>query len=286
MSQVLLDTDIGSDIDDAVCLAYLLARHDCDLLGITTVTGQPETRAKLASAVCKNAGRKIPVFAGASEPLRIKQRQTDVQQAKALEKWKHDKVFPGKAVDFLRQIIRQNPGEITLLCIGPLTNIAALFMSDAEIPSLLKSLVLMCGNFQPETAVTEWNAAVDPHAAKIVFDAPVKALKCVGWEITSTVRMPASEVRERFKTPLLRPVLDMAEYWFNNAGEITFHDPLAGMMIFEDSICEFEKGKIEVDMNPEFAGKTLWKSDRAGKHEIARKVDIRKFFKCFFRVFE
>ena len=56
--KVLLDTDIGSDIDDAICLAYLLAKPECELLGITTVSGEPEKRAMLASAVCKAAGKE------------------------------------------------------------------------------------------------------------------------------------------------------------------------------------------------------------------------------------
>jgi len=53
--KILLDTDIGTDIDDAVCLAYLLANPDCELLGITTVTGEPVKRAMLASALCRIA---------------------------------------------------------------------------------------------------------------------------------------------------------------------------------------------------------------------------------------
>ena len=54
--KILLDTDIGSDIDDAVCLAYLLANPACELLGITTVTGEADVRASMASAMCKVAG--------------------------------------------------------------------------------------------------------------------------------------------------------------------------------------------------------------------------------------
>jgi inosine-uridine nucleoside N-ribohydrolase len=58
--KVLLDTDIGSDIDDAICLAYLLANPECKLLGITTVTAEADARASMASAMCKVAGKPIP----------------------------------------------------------------------------------------------------------------------------------------------------------------------------------------------------------------------------------
>src|SRR5512143_1335637 len=81
--KLLLDTDIGSDIDDAVCLAYLLANDRCELLGITTVTGEPQKRACLASALCAVAGKHVPICSGSPLPLLIPQRQTEAPQAAA-----------------------------------------------------------------------------------------------------------------------------------------------------------------------------------------------------------
>src|SRR5277367_515098 len=105
-TKILLDTDIGSDIDDAVCLAYLLANPACDLLGITTVTGDTVARASMASVLCKIARKSIPIFPGALNPLLIKQKQPHVQQAVALSKWNHETKFPqGEAVEFLRKTI-------------------------------------------------------------------------------------------------------------------------------------------------------------------------------------
>src|SRR5690554_7457254 len=80
-TKVLLDTDIGSDIDDAVCLAYLLAHPDCDLLGITTVTGEGTRRAMLASALCRVANRDVPIYIGAETPLLIDQRQPNAPRS-------------------------------------------------------------------------------------------------------------------------------------------------------------------------------------------------------------
>jgi purine nucleosidase len=123
--KMLLDTDIGSDIDDAVCLAYLLAQPECELLGITTVTGEAAARASLASALCLVAGKSIPIYPGREEPLLIAQQQPLAPQAAALSRWPHATDFPrGQAVEFLRQTIRRHPGEVVLLCIGPLTNVA------------------------------------------------------------------------------------------------------------------------------------------------------------------
>lgn len=149
MEKVILDTDIGTDIDDAVCLAYLLSNPDCDLLGITTVTGEPDKRAQIASAICLAAGRAdMPIYPGAASPILVPQRQTQAQQAEALSRWPHIDNFPqGEAVAFLRRTIHANPGQVTLLSVGPLTNIGLLFCVDPLIPALLKGLVMMCGHF-------------------------------------------------------------------------------------------------------------------------------------------
>ena len=67
--RVIVDTDIGSDLDDALALAYLLSHPRCDLIGITTTTGQPVQRARLASTICHHAQRRIPIHAGRERTL-------------------------------------------------------------------------------------------------------------------------------------------------------------------------------------------------------------------------
>src|ERR1041385_9035266 len=126
---VLLDTDIGSDIDDAVCLAYLLRQPRCELLGITTVTGGVVERAALCEVICRTAGREeIPVHAGASPVLLFGPGQPRVPQYEAIRDRAHRRDYePGAAIEFLRRTIRARPGEVTLLAIGPFTNLALLF---------------------------------------------------------------------------------------------------------------------------------------------------------------
>ena len=284
--KVLLDTDIGSDIDDAVCLAYLLAQPGCDLLGITTVTGEGERRARMASALCQIFGFHVPIHVGAESPLIINQRQPQAPQAVKLNKWSHHTGFSrGEAVNFMRAVIRENPGEVTLLPIGPLTNIALLFKLDPEIPSLLKQLVLMCGNF--ENNRLEWNAMLDPHASAIVYAADVAIHRSIGTDVTMQVTMLAQDVRTRFQTPLLQPVLDFAEVWFQQTEILTFHDPLAATIIFDDKICGFKRGQVEVDLcDPDHLGKTRWDHDPNGPHEAALTVDADRFFEHFFGVFQ
>ena len=287
--KVLLDTDIGSDIDDAVALAYLLAQPQCELLGISTVSGEAAKRAQLASVLCNVAGRDIPIFPGREAPLLQAQRQPHAPQAAALSRWVHQPDFPvGEAVPFLRQTIRAHPGEVTLLAIGPLTNIAALFAVDEEIPYLLKGLVLMCGMFNHRldgVGPLEWNALLDPHAAAIVYRSGVTIHRSVGLDVTEQVKLSATEVRQRFQTTLLQPVLDFAEVWFQSRPAITFHDPLAAATLFDEAICRFERGQIDVELASEYhAGLTRWESRDDGRHEVAMSVDGDRFFEHYFAV--
>ena len=190
-TKLILDTDIGGDIDDAICLAYLLMQPECDLLGITTVTGEPEKRAALASVLCEAAGKDIPIYPGLDQPILGEQRQRVAEQAVALPRWPHRSLFPrGEAVEFLRRTIRAHPGEITLLTIGPLTNVGLLFALDREIPHLLKEVVMMGGVYLRWEPGLEWNVSLDTVAASIVFGSPVP-VRAIGLDVTLQVNMPA-----------------------------------------------------------------------------------------------
>jgi len=281
---VILDTDIGSDIDDAVCLAYLLAQPRCELLGITTVTGQAQERAKLANAICRAAGRDdVPVLSGSETPLLIQQKQPEAPQAEVLARWPHSEQF-GKfeAVDFLRRTIHSRPGEITLLTIGPLTNIGLLFALDREIPQMLKSLVMMAGSYFQGKA-PEWNVGGDPHAAAIVFASPVAEVRVCGLDVTSRCCLPAEECRARFRGGPLDVVLNMAEVFFRWRQEIVFHDPLAAACIFDPDICSYQTGTVRVELqNDSEMGRTVLEPSKAGRHRVAQSVDVQRFFEHYF----
>ncbi|MCG3181805.1 MAG: Pyrimidine-specific ribonucleoside hydrolase RihA [Phycisphaerae bacterium] len=297
-TKVLLDTDIGNDIDDACALAYLLAEPRCELLGVTTVSAGGLDRARMCSALCEAAGRGgVPIYPGVEPGLIVPSPQQPPPQAEALKRWKHRSDFPQhEAIAFLQRTIRENPGQVVLLAIGPMTNVACLFAADPEIPTLLKSLVLMCGVFTRRLAgspVCEWNALNDPHATAMVYDPagvrPRPAVhRSIGLDVTRQVTLAADEVRRRFASAqLLRPVLDFAEVWFA-AGpkQITFHDPLAAVTIFDDQVCRFERGCVDVELcGSHYAGATVWKPDPAGPHEAAMAVDAERFFSRYFGVF-
>ena len=288
--KVLFDTDIGSDIDDAVALAYLLSQPRCDLVGVTTATGEPIKRAEMASAVCRNAGQPdVPVHAGCPQALLIEMRQKAAPQADALGDWDRRRDFPANtAVAFMRQVIRDHPGEITLLAVGPMTNVGLLFATDPEIPALLKQVVLMCGRFFTSMG-GEWNAIGDPHATAIVYgngcqSRPPRHVS-YGLDVTTRCMMDADECRQRFTADALKPVRDFAEVWFKRSGRICFHDPLAAACIFQPDLCEYREGRVTVALNRPTMGWTVFDPNADDKpHAVAAGVDADRFFEHYFDV--
>ena len=157
-----LDTDIGTDIDDALTLSYLLGRPDVDLLGISTVTVSAVERAKLAAAICRDMGQpNLRVFAGADRPLIHPHRQTEYPQTEAVD--------PAMAAEVEEQVARTGahveamyraalrwPGEVHLLAIGPLTNLALLVRTHPDVADLLAGVTFMAGRFyRPRPAGVE-----------------------------------------------------------------------------------------------------------------------------------
>jgi purine nucleosidase len=288
--KLLLDTDIGSDIDDAVALAYLLRQPACDLLGITTVTGDAGGRAELAKALCAAAGRSVPVYPGAEAPLVIPQRQLEAPQTRRLNAARGS-LPEGSAVEFLREVIRANPGEIDLLAVGPMTNIARLFERDPHIPGLLNSLVLMAGKYSDYPTPwgpTEWNAIVDPHAISRVFAEKDLAITAFGLDITWQVFMEPGVVAQYFRgDPLLEMVLDWSEVWFEERKLLHFHDPLAAASLFTPGLCTFDTGDVAVDLQSgPMQGVTEFRRRTGSHHKVAVSVDAEAFFEAYFGVFQ
>jgi purine nucleosidase len=292
---VLFDTDIGSDIDDAVALAYLLAQPRCDLLGVTTVTGDTRRRAALVAALCDAAGRSdVPIHCGATGPLLHGPGQPHTPQYDAIADKPHRERFPDShAVEFLRQTIRSRPGQITLIAVGPMTNIALLFASDPEIPGMLKQLVLMCGAFEASSVGLgpgrrEWNAQCDPLATAMVFAARPPRLLSVGLNVTLQCPMPMADVRQRFGR-IHEPfptLLSFAEVWFQKMPHMVFHDPLACELVFEPDLCRYRSTTVHVESGPgPLAGITVPQGND-GPHELAVEVDADRVSDHYFQTVE
>lgn len=290
IEKILVDTDIGSDLDDALCLAYLLAQPECVLVGITTVTGEPDVRAQLASILCTHAGEKVPIVPGAADPLQVAQQQLGAPQAAALKRWAHETDFAATgAPEFIRDVIRSNPGEVTLLAIGPLTNIALAFELDPQLPALLRGMMGMFGVFTTRSDLpkVEWNSLLDPHAARAVYSAHVPHHRTVGLDVTHQVRVSAKRFEELLDSSSgLEPLKDFARPFFDQYDWVFMHDPLAAASIFQPGLCTFQSGLITVHTTSDGGGvdpgATTWEPvPTDGPHQIATAVDIDSFFKHY-----
>ena len=301
-TRVILDTDIGDDIDDAVCLAYLLAQPRCDLLGVTTVTETDDLkRARLAGALCRAAGRDdVPILPGACDPLLVDRRDGHAPQSPALERWEHASDYPrGEAVEFLRRTIRAHPGEVVLVAVGPMTNLALLFAADPEAAGMLKALHLMCGVFtrrRPERSDVEWNACSDPHATAIVYRARPPVHRSFGLDVTMQVALSREQAYERFVGQTHACLRDMMDLYFTWSSRMTFHDPLAAACVFEPDLCAYQRGLVEVETEgARLRGHTGWRPAEtdapgteptaAAPHEVAVTVQPERFFEHYFSVF-
>lgn len=191
MEKILLDTDIGGDIDDAICLAYLLKEPQCDLIGITTVCGKPEKRAAVADAVCRTVGKEIPIVAGLDSTMQPVPVYPTPDGAEALKFWKHSTFEKGDAPAFLYQKIKENPHEVVLIGIGNMTNIATMFCTYPDAADLLKGLYVMNGYFGKEPLPDpyyNWNSWADPLASKIVFSTRTAITGQFRWRLQTVLR--------------------------------------------------------------------------------------------------
>jgi len=120
-----------------------------------------------------------------------------------------------------------------------------------------------------------------------IYQTRVAIHRSIGLDVTCQVNMDAAEVRKRFQTKLLRPVLDFAEIWFTERPIITFHDPLAAATLFNPDLCGCQRGCVEVELSaPRQLGLTYWTADVQGPHEVALQVSPDRFFEHYFSVIE
>lgn len=229
---VLLDTDIGTDIDDAYALAQVLRSPELELLGVTTVSGDAVARARLAAKLLAVAGRgEVPVYAGIS---------TATQYMKQVE-WAAGFASPALhesgGVEFLRQQINARPGEITLIAVGELTNVAALLESEPGIGKKIKAIALMGGSIRRGYAPgskpePEWNIKSAAKAAQVVFSSGVPLL-IAPLDSTSDLKLTTERKNRLFAqgTPLTDALAALDFVWTHtntwNAKLPTLFDNLA-----------------------------------------------------------
>ncbi len=249
--KVIIDTDIGDDIDDAFAVALALRSPELQILGITTTFGDTETRAKLLDRFLAEAGRpEIPVAAGAPTPPKTNLTQRRYAESGRLAKPSHP-----DAVAFLLDQIRNSPGQITLIAIGPLMNVGAAIEKDPATFRKLKRVVMMGGSIKrgygdlgfgpPAPPQPEWNILNDIPSAQKLFAAGVPLFVMP----LDATQLKLDEVKRAFLFSQGTPVTDALTLLYHQWGQQTptLFDPMTIAFLVNPTLCPVRPIHIRVD---------------------------------------
>ena len=297
---IIIDTDPGQD--DAVAILLALASPELEVLGITAVAGNvPLALTELnARKICELAGRSdIKVYSGAIRPMvRSLVTAEEVHGKTGLDgPVLPDPVMPLQtqhAVDFLVDTFMSHPaGTITLCTLGPLTNVALALVREPRIASRIKQIVAMGGGYFEQGNVTpsaEFNIYVDPHAARIVFEAGIPLtlipLDCTHQALTTASRVEAFRAMPNASGPAVAAMLDFFERFDENkygtdGGPL--HDPCVIAWLLKPSLFTGRLVNVSVECESELTmGATVvdwWGvTKRPRNATVVRSVDAEAFF--------
>ena len=249
---VLIDTDIGDDIDDALALALALCSPEIELLGVTTVFGDTQKRAHLAAHILEVfRHREIPVAAGQQLPLLFRHRPSGVPQAAILDQSTPQDMFsPFSAPELIIHAALEHHGNITLFCLGPLTNIATALMLEPRLFLAIKNIVIIGGT--SGFPLPEWNMRSDAQAAKIVLASGIP-ITLLGWNITTRCQFRESDIEKLHyhNSPQTRLLSQLLAVWQRHRPrwhpELPFlHDPLAIVAFCAPELFHFEVMTVRV----------------------------------------
>ena len=263
---VVLDCDTG--IDDALALLYLVARPDLDLVAVGSVHGNVPSEVGAANTlqVLDAVGAThVPVALGARRPL---------AQPLMTAEFVHgpdglggaavapDRPVSGEsAVEQLCRLARSRPGELTVLAVGPLTNLALALLAEPELPTLVREVVVMGGafgapgNVGPQAEANIWH---DPEAARLVFAAPWR-VRAVGLDVTNRTLLGGEQLQPIADSDRPGPRLAWAALQFYldfyearvGVRACSLHDPLAAMVVTRPDLVTWEQLAVDVELRGE-----------------------------------
>ncbi len=248
--KIIIDTDIGDDVDDAFALALAVQSPELEILGVTTTFGDTEARAKITDRFLGEVGRaEIPVLTGKATATRNPMSQ------KPYGAGRFTKPSHPDAVEFLLDQIRKHPGEITLIAIGPLMNLGAAIDKDAATFRKLKRVALMGGSVRrgygdlgytaPVPPMPEWNILNDIPSAQKLFTSGVSLFVM---PLDST-QLKLDEVKRAFLFTQGTPVTDQLTVLYHLWGQQTptLFDPMTIAFALKPDLCPVTPLHLRVD---------------------------------------
>lgn len=306
MEKVIMDVDPG--IDDSLAILLALNSPELSIEGITVVSGNVEVEQATINALraVEMSKQKAEVYKGMALPLvRPYQDATDTHGKDGLGETflPPPKQRPENehAVDFILRKVNEEPNAITLLALGPLTNIAKALQKDPATMQKVRRIVLMGGSARYHgncSPVAEYNFWADPHAAKIVFASGIE-ITMVGLDVTHRIVLTPHlrEVVHQLETPLSQYVYDITQFYvdFHWRQEKTIgcviNDPLAVAVLVQPELVTTQPAFVEIETEGVAVGQSV--VDFAGHHNqgnwnthVCVDVDVKAFFELFlYRLF-
>ena len=298
MKPVILDVDTG--IDDALAIAYALNSQELEVIGFTTCFGNApiEHTTRNTLVILEKLGKTVPVYAGADKPLKrdMKEFPTHVHGEDGLgnsfDKAPVREAEPEGAVDYIISQVKKRPHEITIIAVGPLTNLAQAVKKEPEIASLVKEVVIMggavfvAGNVTP---YSEANVLADPEEADYVFSSGLPVI-VVGLDVTMKTPLPIATLADwrTIGTDMAHFFADMTDFYMQayetfhpGIGGCALHDPLAVGVAIDPSLVKKEEWNVKVVLEGEEYGRTIAHSKGEPKIQVCTQVDAGNFLNHF-----
>ncbi|ALC88993.1 nucleoside hydrolase [Bacillus sp. FJAT-18017] len=297
--KVILDVDTG--IDDAMAIIYAARAKEIELLGLTTCFGNTsvEETTRNTLQLLELLGREdIPVSMGADTPWKrapLKEKAVHIHGEDGMGN--HSLPLPkieatGKhAVDVIIENVLWYPGEVTLIFVGSLTNLALAIEKEPAIIEKVRRVVVMGGAATVKGNITphaEANIYTDPEAADFVFQSGVP-VTMVGLDVTMQTLLPKGQLEtwRTIGTPLSEFLYHIVGFYMNayltqGIAGCALHDPLAVGAVIDPSFIKTKPMHIRVDCSEsDTIGETVSHSGEAPNIEVALEVDADRFRQHF-----
>ncbi len=300
--RVLFDTDPG--IDDSLAILLALASPELTVEGVSVVHGNCSVDQALANALSVlelGGAAHIPVTRGFSLPLvqpSLLAPETHGSTGLGYAKLPQPRLKPAPqhSVDFLIDKITSAPGEITLVCIGPLTNVAVALRKEPRIAQDVKEVIIMGGAIRHQgntTPLAEFNVFVDPHASYMVYHSGMP-ITLVPLDVTYQCALTRADVARllAIESPITRFVADATRFYmeyhdqYQKIEGCIINDPLALALAFSPELCDYEDHYVDVDISGGVStGKTFADfyraTGKASNMKVALGVRAQDFIELF-----
>lgn len=292
---VYIDTDVGlgtpgAEIDDGAALIFLLRQPGIEVVVAGSVFGNvpvPDADLNLDRLLTWLDGRHIPRGFGAAKPL--------VEDMVWFESWQSDygKTFPWNtrpaaclAAKLIIDTVHNHSGQISILSLGPMTNLALAVRLDPSIVSLTQEVIVMGGSFNAQSPAPEFNVRCDPEAAQIVFHAGWQ-VHVLGLDVTRRVhfsRRDFSSLSER--NPAIALLRAQAPGWISRVEGMgweqdgcALHDAVAAAYLVDQTLFQKEHASVEVELKDEHS-RGLTRFTRGSENRqvanVITEVDVAK----------